>query len=437
MAARSALFSLADRVLDGELAELRSRLGRAPAHGGAVATSDFLLRYLEGEVEDEGRFGLAYRAIDSHGRTVFAAPEGAWQGFAPLAGEGRRRAVLCAADGTREYRVVAERHRVPFLGELDLEIGYDLLPSRAELRRMDRLMLFGTPVALLFAATAGYALARRALAPLRAIEEVARRVSARGKGEQIPETGRGDEFDRLATALNAMLARLDGAIDANARFTADAAHELRTPLQALGAEVDLARREAAPESAVRAGLDRIAMHVERLRRLVGDLLTLARADFAPSFARERVGLAPLLRELLLDLAPLGEERGVRLSAGELPPLFVLGEPGALRRLFENLLENACLYADAGEVHLRLLEHEKTAVVTVEDEGPGLPEEERAQLFSRFWRGEIGRLRNPEGTGLGLSIAAAIARAHGGSIEAGKAQNGRGTRFTVTLPLDGG
>jgi signal transduction histidine kinase len=429
--ARTALVSLADRVLAGELQELEGRLPGPDSHGAdAEATRRAIVAYVKEEVEDESAFGLSYRITREGGAPLAEAPEGAWAAVPRWEGGGLAYATVREPGAAHARRVVAERRLVPPLGRLGLEISYDLAPAEDELARIARLLFLAAPIALALAVIGGFFLARRALAPLREIEAVARRVSARPAGERAPETGRGDEVDRLARSLNAMLDRLEAAIEADARFTADAAHELRTPLQALKADVELARAEGGAGAA----LERVAGHVERLSALVRDLLTLSRADHAVLAPRERVALGPMLAELVEDLRPLGEERGVALAAGALAPVEVSGDSGALRRLFANLIENACLYADPGPVRVEVARENGAALVLVEDGGPGLSDEERGQLFSRFWRAELGRSRNPAGTGLGLSIAAAIARAHGGGIAASRAANGRGTSFRVSLSL---
>jgi signal transduction histidine kinase len=429
---RAALISLADRLLDGELRELEARLvfPASPGDGSPAAYERAIRNYARDEVEEESSFGLSYRVSRAGGETLIAEPAGAWSGIPPLARGATRHETVRAPGGPR--RVVAESCQVAPLGRLDLEIGYDLGPAEAELDSIVRLILLGTPLALAVAGAGGYLLAGRALAPLREIEAAALRVSQRGKGERIPGSTRGDELDTLAATLNVMLERLDAAIESNARFTEDAAHELRTPLQALQAEVEVARRQPGLDPGAEAVLARIAERVGRLAALVRDLLTLARADHAHSAPRERVAVAPLLRELVEDLAPLGAERSVRLVGPAPTGVEVIGDRGSLRRLFGNLIENACLYADPGEARVDIALRDGTVEVSVEDDGPGLADEERARLFSRFWRSDVGRARNPGGTGLGLSIAAAIARAHGGAIAAAPSARGRGTRFSVVL-----
>jgi two-component system OmpR family sensor kinase len=295
-------------------------------------------------------------------------------------------------------------------------------------------VLGGTVLAFL----AGLALARRAMSPIANLTKAARGIArTRDPGVSLPKPEADDEVADLARTLEDMLRALDaahaeteGALSRQREFVADASHELRTPLtsilanlELLEAELDGDGREMA-SSALRSS--------RRMRRLVADLLLLARADAGREGLREGVDLSALVGEAAAEAAPVsaGHELTLELPAGGGP--FVDGVTDDLHRLALNLIENALAHTPPGTaVRVHLGADGGAAVLTVADSGPGIPEELRERIFDRFVRG------TPEsaggGSGLGLAIVRAVAERHGGSVEAG-ASDGGGARFTVRLPL---
>ncbi len=316
-----------------------------------------------------------------------------------------------------------------------VQVGMSL-ESLLETKRRFLLILGATlPIALLLAGGGGWLLARRALKPVDRMTESARRISAEHLAQRLPVTGSGDELDRLAETLNGMLGRLDEAFAQIRQFSADASHELQTPLTILKGELEVALRASrSPEEyerTLRSGLEEI----DRMGRLVEGLLLLARADAGVLRMDDQpVDLGQLLEEVHGQARPLAEARGLALEIGSLEPLAVRGDPERIRRLLLNLAENGIKYTPpGGRVTLSLERREEWAALRVADTGIGLSPEEMEKVFQRFFRAADARSMDEGGAGLGLCIARSIAEAHGGKIEV-QSRAGGGSVFTVLLPL---
>src|SRR5215470_1303496 len=321
-----------------------------------------------------------------------------------------------------------------------VQVGIPLQRAQQTLRRYLQTLLVLVPVGLVLAATGGALTAQAALARLDTISRTARRISAEDLGERLPLDGTGDELDRLAQTLNAMLARLDAAFAEIRRFSADAAHELRTPLTALrgGLEVALRTERTAPQ--YREVLASSLEDVERLIRLAEDLLLLTRSSAGAGTKAAAVDLEPLNLDVFDTAMRLATGRGVTIrladgfpGAGE-SQMTVTGDSMALRRAILNLTENALKYTPAGgTVELALHREDRFAVLTVRDSGIGIAPGHLERIFDPFVRLDAARTRETGGSGLGLSIARSIVVAHGGTLTADSVP-GEGSRFTIRLPL---
>lgn len=312
--------------------------------------------------------------------------------------------------------------------------------------------------------TAGAQLTGRVFGAVDDIVRQARRIGGRTLAERLPHPGTRDEIGRLIDTLNDMLARLEHAFEAQRRFTADASHELRSPLSRLRTELEitLRRPRGADEyvQALRSGLEDVA----RLTALVEELLTLARLDAGQDSAPVApVAIGPILEAVVRRARPAAQARGMTLSlAGAedpgadsleanapvatpvaAPDAGDLGEGGPraaarvprelLMLVATNLVENAVKYGAAGgSVLVSVVARPDGTELVVEDDGPGLPAEERERVFERFYRGAAARAADIEGTGLGLALCDLIVRAAGGRIEVGVSRWG-GARFSVHLP----
>lgn len=274
----------------------------------------------------------------------------------------------------------------------------------------------------------GWLVAGRVLAPVDRITEVARRIGATDLSRRIELEGPDDELKRLADTFDDMLARLESAFSAQQRFLADASHELRNPLATIRANLQSAVADDADGRAAAAAIERA---LERMARLVDDLLALARLEgSAPR--REEVDLAALARELAGEYAAQAAARSIALRIdGAAAPC--AGDGDALKRALANLLDNALRHAPPGtEVWLMTGRGAGSSWAAVADRGPGIAPEHHEVIFERFGRADEGRARAAGGTGLGLAIVREIARAHGGRARLWS-RPGAGSVFALVLP----
>lgn len=297
------------------------------------------------------------------------------------------------------------------------------LAADTALRSVAPLLLVGPLLALL-----GVWVVARALAPLR---RLAADVRARDVDTfaPLPDADVPDEAAPLVRAVNGLLARLSGALDAQRAFVADAAHELRSPLTALKLQLKLLR-EAGDEAARKAAMEQLAQGVERATRLVEQLLALARAEPGAAQTLAALDLADVAREALADLLPLASARGSELSLQADAPVPLQGDRNGLIALVRNLADNALRYAPAGaRVELLLVLDDGAPLLTVDDSGPGIPPAERGKVFDRFVRRSA---QGESGSGLGLAIVRSVAQRHGATLSLADSPLG-GLRVQVRWP----
>jgi two-component system, OmpR family, sensor kinase len=297
--------------------------------------------------------------------------------------------------------------------------------------RLWRLLALGTVLVSAIAFVTGAALAQTALRPIDAITLTAQRINrAQDLSRRIPLIGPRDEIHRLTATINEMLDRIEGMFDRQRQFMGDVSHELRTPLTTIRGELELMERtgHVDPE-----GLDAVRDEAERMSRLVGDLLLLARADRTLELERAPVALEALVVEVLRHGERLaGDARTVAL--GPVAAVTVTGDRDRLKQALLNLVGNALTHTPVGtHVTIGVRRDGDTVRVDVTDDGVGIPAEHLDHLFERFYRVDKARSRSRGGTGLGLAIVEWIAGAHGGSVEVASTV-GKGTTFSLCLPL---
>jgi len=268
-----------------------------------------------------------------------------------------------------------------------------------------------------------------ALEPLQRLtaQVKARRVDALDAlpGERLP-----DEVQPLVMALNELLGRLRAALERERAFMADAAHELRTPLTALHLQMGMLAR-ASSEGEREAAMSTLAAGVQRAIHLVEQMLMLARQEPRPDNPRVPVRLDELAREIVAELVPLADAGHIDLGVAAAQPATITGDPDAVRTLLRNLVDNAVRYTAAGgRVDVTAESTAGGARLTVTDDGPGIPPEERTRVFARFHR-RAGTA--PPGSGLGLAIVKAIADAHGATVSLGEGPGAKGLAVTVVFP----
>ena len=368
-------------------------------------------------------------AVDGEKGAIFNWPD------SPLAGQ------LAAAAGAvgetparltltgRDYRVVAGKLQTAWGETARVVVGRDIRHHTDFLDQLQRDFWLALLSAALLTVVVGILIARHGIRPVRAIAQTAGRISAGQLAARIPEADVPPELAELVTAFNAMLGRLEESFQRLSEFSADLAHELRTPIHTLRMQTEVSLAKLRSPDEYRDLLASNLEEYERLSRMIADMLFLAKAEhglIVPQ--REAIRLLDLGRQLFDYYGILAESQQLVLEGGELT---VRGDRLMLQRAVGNLLLNAIQHTPAhGRVALSVREHEGAAVITISNTGPAIPEAALRTIFERFIRAD----QSGEGSGLGLAIARSIVIAHGGSIAA--SSSGQLTEFAVTLPLAG-
>jgi len=391
------------------------------------------------EFADMTRGEALIECIDEHGRTLHAPAMNGWDQLraspSPVAAlHVEERHVAGVPFRAVATEIVVDGHRFQLWAATSMADAY------GSLTRLGWLLAALVPIVLVLAAAGGFWISGRALAPVDRITRDVQSISWRSLDRRLDEPAADDELRRLAVTFNAMLARIQSAAAEMARFTADASHELRTPvsLTRTTAEVALGRERSAGE--YRAALIEISAQMERMSALVNDLMLLARSDAGVEpTATQTVDLRALVTETTGALRPALEREGVtfQLSIDESPaPLTLIGNPESLRRLLVILLDNAIKYTPRdGHITVRVSRADHGWAIDVIDSGTGLDAVDRVRAFDRFYRGAVARQRAPEGSGLGLSIARTIVDRHAGVISLAPAPGNLGCWARVVLPAD--
>lgn len=329
-------------------------------------------------------------------------------------------------------------------------VGYYLLgtpldPDR-QLPRLRFSLALGVLLTMGVALVGGFWLADRAIHPVKQITDAARTISETDMARRL-QLNRKDELGMLADTFDEMLARLQAAFDRQRQFTADASHELRTPLTIVELETSRSLTGRRSPAEYEHSLQIIQSENRFMTRLVGNLLTLARMDAGQvNLEQQRLDLSDIALEVVERLAPIANREQVRLQAGTLPELFILGDRQYLAQMLGNLVENGIKYSEGADRRVEVSTRAESgyAILRVADNGPGIATEHLPRLFDRFYQVEASRTRTdsanseegenlPSGTGLGLSIAQWVAQAHGGGIRV-ESEVGQGTVFEVRLLL---
>ncbi len=309
-------------------------------------------------------------------------------------------------------------------------VGATLSDVNAALQRLLEVMLTIGPFAIVLTAAAGWLLAGATLRPVEHMRREAAAISAFEPGRRLPVPNSGDELARLATTLNSMLDRLQGAIERERRFVDNASHELRTPLATLRGEIELALARKRPVPELEAALRSAQEDVDRLQRLADDLLVLARARGGRLPVRRiRARLQDLAERSVQSVATQARDARVTIDVEASDDRVEL-DPDRIHQALRNLLENAIRHTPAGgNVRIEAARAGGKVRFAVEDSGPGFPPEQLADIFDPFTRAS-DEGRSPSGNGLGLAIVRAVAEAHGGSVSATNTTTG--ARITVEV-----
>lgn len=418
---------------------------------GLLANAEHAAGALAGDVDTQGELRPSERLIDQFastgGRVIVLDARGSQLADSSSVGQALpiKPEDVAAADrdahAIRELAGDGDALRltvVPIALADGTRVGYvawaeSTRPVREVLAAVSSALLLGGALVIALALVGGLILARRALTPVADVTETARAISLSGDFAARVEGGlRGDEVGELAVAFNEMLQALEENHQALQRFLGDASHQLRTPLTTIRANLDLAARPGLPPDERQAILADARDEAERMGRLIGDLLSLARAE-----SGARLEFAPVELDAVLVESVRRERQAaphVRMTVDSVEPAVVEGDRDRLRELFGILLDNAARYTlSGGRVTADLGVRDGRAIVRVADTGIGLDQAERDRLFERLYRGARAREMRPSGTGLGLAIARWIVESHGGTIDLADRTDG-GTVATVELPL---
>jgi heavy metal sensor kinase len=305
---------------------------------------------------------------------------------------------------------------------------------RRDLRRLVLLFATGAPLAVVAGALAGYVISGRALAPLTRMADRARSISADHLSERLPVGNTQDELGQLASVFNDTFARLEESFEGLKRFSADASHELRTPLTAIRSVGEVGLREVRDPQAYQEIIGSMLEEADRLTRVVDTLLTLSRWESGRGHpSHENVDLRSLVHDVAGQLSVLAEDRGIKIDVALEGPLVVTADAIMLRQAVQNVLDNAIKYTpEGGRVRISSATDAHEHKLIVDDNGPGVPVDQRQRVLERFYRIEGGHQREAGGTGLGLAIVHRALTANRGRLLIDSNDEG-GARVVLALP----
>jgi signal transduction histidine kinase len=336
------------------------------------------------------------------------------------------------------FRVVQRKLSFQGLPAYTIRVGSSLAYVAEDIAKLTQLMLLVGGGLLVAAPLGGYWLAGRATQPLSEIISTAARLRPLQLNERLPLRHTGDELDQLSDTINGLVNRIAAYLERNREFTANAAHELRSPLAAIRSAVEVALNAPRTPQEYHELLCEIVEQIGELSLLVNQLLLLAENDSAESpWCSTPVRLDPLVERAVEMFHGVAEEQDINLSLESAAPVIVSGDAARLREVVNNLIDNSLKFTSAGgavQVALQYDSVSQQAVLRVSDTGIGIDPEDLPHIFERFYRGDRSRARESQtrGNGLGLSICQSIVTAHGGRIDV-QSTLGRGSEFLVRLP----
>ena len=316
-----------------------------------------------------------------------------------------------------------------------VQVGTSMESVGETLQRFLVLLVVAIPIALAVSLAGGWFLAGRALRPVDKITLAAQRIAAGDLSQRLSIPAAHDEIGRLAATFNNMIGRLDTSFRQIRQFTSDASHELRTPLTVMKGETDLVLRRPRLLDDYRLVLESNLEEIDRMTRIVDELLFLSRADMGEVRVESLpVAMESLVEDIHRQAKLLAQDRNIEVLLGTVMPVVVQGDDLRLRELLLNLVENAMKYSHPdGKVEISLLNDGREARLSVTDQGIGIAPADHKKIFQRFFRTDVARGHTKKGTGLGLAICSWIAELHKGRVEV-KSALGQGSTFTVVLPL---
>lgn len=423
-----------DRFLLDEINELSEVLSKDMKEKESLKSFEF-------GVASRTYYPLYFRVLDAKG-AIFYTSEGIRgieykvdEKVMSLARKGRNNIEKIHSPGRRRpFRFIsAPLYRDGKLAYI-VQLGTHLRFIRKSLSGFKRNILAAFPIVLVLGSLGGWLLARRSLSPIGYITSKARSITSANLSERLKLRGADDEMDDLIRTINGMIARLEGSFKRMAEFTADASHELKTPICAMRGEAEVLLSKGRKAEEYQEGLAHFIEQFDHLNQMINDLILLSKFDATQvELKRVPLRLDLLIKDLCNLFQILAEQKENSLEMGTIEEVTALGDKVRLQQLFTNLIDNAIKYTSKGSIHVTLQKNEDTALLRVKDTGIGIPREEQEKIFKRFYRVDKSRSRETGGVGLGLSIAEWIAHAHHGKIEVYSELN-QGSTFTLSLPI---
>jgi heavy metal sensor kinase len=400
----------------------------------------FLMRF-EDEVMTRKYYPFFFQILNKTGEPLYTS-----KGFGQIQYVSNDRVLINARNGkeTREEIHAPGRRRtfriistpVDMGGRLTyiIQMGTHLYFVRKNLSDFKNNILAVLPVILILGALGGWVLARRSLSPIGYIASKAQSITFQNLSERLVLRGTGDEMDDLIRTMNGMIARLESSFKRMAEFTADASHEMKTPVCAMRGEAEVLLSKGRSAEEYQEGLAHFIEQFDRLNQMINSLILLSKFDAT----QVELKMAPLRLDLLIEdicslFQVLAEQKGIALDFHATEEVTVIGDKVRLQQLFTNLIDNAIKYTSKGSIHVTLEKNKEHILLKVQDTGIGIPSEEQEKVFKRFYRVDKSRSRETGGVGLGLSIAEWVVHAHHGKIEVNSELN-KGSTFTVHLPI---
>jgi heavy metal sensor kinase len=431
---RHQLLKEIDQFLLDETKEMEKALSQEPGE------TYFLMRF-EDEVMTRKYYPFFFQILDEEGRPLYISKE-----FREMEYVAPDRVLANARNGKntmeeihsqgrrRTFRVIsAPVYKDGKLAEI-IQVGTHLYFVRKNLDRFKNYILLSLPIMLVLGALGGWVLARRSLSPIGYIASKARSITSENLSERLHPRGTGDELDDLILTINEMIARLQSSFERMAEFTADASHELKTPICAMRGEAEVLLSKGRKAEEYQEGLAHFIEQFDHLNHMINDLILLSKFDATQvELKMELLRLDLLVKDLCNLFQILAEQKKITFETETIEKVTVIGDKVRLQQLFTNLIDNAIKYTPKGSIRVSVEKNQEVVRVKISDTGLGIPKEEQEKIFKRFYRVDKSRSRESGGVGLGLSIADWIAHAHRGSIEVDSELN-KGSTFTVYLPL---
>ena len=425
--------------IDARLFSMADMVSRAVFRPGTVnlpQNFDIFLEHFFG-IKTSGNF---IQLMDEYGKIVFTSST-LGKNHLPLSAQTYHHSIA----GNATYETIKNIGQYPVRivtfplmenGQLIsiLQVGAPLQESTAALNALFYILIFGIPLAVILASGVGWFLAKKALSPVDMVTVLARKIEAGSLNERLDVSGPKDELGRLAKTFNDMIARLELSFKQMKQFTADASHELKTPLTVLKGEMEIALRTEKTVEGLKEVIKSSLEEIDKMSALVKSLLNLAKLDSRVRLPNDNIKLDGIVEERFNQTLPLAKDKGIDMVMVKKEGVVIMGDKIGIGQLLFNLIYNAIKYTPKdGRIEISLEQSDNWAIIKVIDTGMGIAEEDLPHIFDRFYRVDKARTTGAGGVGLGLSICKEIAEAHGGKIEV-ESEAGKGSVFKVYLPV---